>query len=644
MENDTQNDVPLIAFQAKQSFASQAKQSFASGGKPVSQTGVGRGGSVVVRLEQLIAQSLGLLIYGNAGSGKSHALRGLLEQTAGFVQHIVFDSEGEFATLRSKFDYLLAARGDNGDVRLSVETATVLCQKVMETGVSVILDISDLKPEQRIEYVAAFVTQLVETPLAHRRPVLVAIDEVHRFAPQGGKAIPSRAAIADLVALGRKRGLIPVLATQRIAKADKDALAEIPNKLVGRITLDVDVDRAADDLGLRKEDYARLKTMQRGTFFALGPLLADSVTLVRTGDNETRPPQISENGFSPVGTEVSAPATPAAIRQLLEHFANLPEVAEEEVRTLEEAKKRIAAMQQRLSERPKEVQRIEVPVEVPVLEPGQIEQARALADAMMETAKDLTAAAAELRVRLDRISASPPGNIKTKLLTTGAATTELCSQTRFGRAEEESAGAETPYPEPLTTSVTPRRAKSDTNPAKKSERSDNGGSGGGAGISAQQQDLLNALADFEALRMPSVLRSNLAVWVGVSSKSSGFSNNLGRLRTLGLVDYPEGRKVALTAAGRQLARPASIAPSRRTLIPQWKQQLSGPQGDILDALLRSHPAALGRNELAERVGVSVKSSGFSNNLGRLRSLDLIDYPGPGMVALTGLLFPDGLPE
>jgi hypothetical protein len=80
------------------------------------------------------------------------------------------------------------------------------------------------------------------------------------------------------------------------------------------------------------------------------------------------------------------------------------------------------------------------------------------------------------------------------------------------------------------------------------------------------------------------------------------------------------------------------------LLARWKEQISGPQGDILDALLQVHPQALSREDLANQVGVSPKSGGYANNLGRLRTLDLIDYPTSGMVALTGLLFPAGLPE
>ena len=295
--------------------------------------------SVPVDLEQLGAD-FGLSIIGNAGSGKTHLLRGILEQTHGRAQQIVFDSEGEFWTLRAKFDYLLVAR-TGGDIPLSVDTATVLCQRVMEFGVSVILDISDLPPAQRIAYVAAFVTQLIETPPAHRRRCLVVIDEVHRFAPEGANPA-SKQPIADLIALGRKRGFIPIVATQRVAKVDKNTISELQNGLTGRITLDVDAARAASDLGLRGEDKNRLRFLKRGEFFALGPALAPSVTQVRSAQNLTRSPELG------AGADV-APPTPAAIAQLLEHFAGLETQAEEDARTLAEAQNQIGELKKRLA-------------------------------------------------------------------------------------------------------------------------------------------------------------------------------------------------------------------------------------------------------------------------------------------------------
>lgn len=64
-------------------------------------------GSLDIDLPKLLETRL--LIQASSGGGKSWALRRLLEQTAKQVQQIVIDPEGEFSTLREKFDYIICA-------------------------------------------------------------------------------------------------------------------------------------------------------------------------------------------------------------------------------------------------------------------------------------------------------------------------------------------------------------------------------------------------------------------------------------------------------------------------------------------------------------------------------------------------------
>src|SRR5258708_4093606 len=52
-----------------------------------------------------------LLVQGNSGRGKSWLLRRLTEELFGKVQVIIIDPEGEFATLREKFGYVLVGKG-----------------------------------------------------------------------------------------------------------------------------------------------------------------------------------------------------------------------------------------------------------------------------------------------------------------------------------------------------------------------------------------------------------------------------------------------------------------------------------------------------------------------------------------------------
>src|SRR3546814_5202518 len=58
----------------------------------------------------------------------------------------------------------------------------------------------------------------------------------------------------DLMCRGRKRGLAGIIATQRLSKLDKNVAAEASNFLLGRTFLDIDINRAADLLGMLRPD------------------------------------------------------------------------------------------------------------------------------------------------------------------------------------------------------------------------------------------------------------------------------------------------------------------------------------------------------------------------------------------------------
>ena len=64
----------------------------------------GAGRAVEVDLEELLATRL--LGQGKSGSGKSHLLRRLLEGSAGLVQQVVIDPDGDFVSLADAFNHL----------------------------------------------------------------------------------------------------------------------------------------------------------------------------------------------------------------------------------------------------------------------------------------------------------------------------------------------------------------------------------------------------------------------------------------------------------------------------------------------------------------------------------------------------------
>ena len=283
------------------------------------------GYEVDVNLQRLLETRM--LIQANSGAGKSWALRRLLEITSNSVQQIVIDVEGEFSTLREQYNYIVCA-ADEADAVAHPKTAKLLARKLRELHVSAIIDIYDLKAHERYSFVRQFLEQLVECPKKYWGPALVVIDEAHLFAPEKGKA-ETTASVIDLATRGRKRGLSLVAATQRLSKLHKDVAAELLNKVIGRTGLDIDVARAADELGMNRRDAIQtLRNLNPGEFFFFGPALTTSVTKDRIGPVVSRHPSIGQRHAR------SIPKPSAKIRKVLPQLADLARDAEKELKTI----------------------------------------------------------------------------------------------------------------------------------------------------------------------------------------------------------------------------------------------------------------------------------------------------------------------
>jgi hypothetical protein len=160
-------------------------------------------------------------------------------------------------------------------------------------------------------------------------------------------------------------------------------------------------------------------------------------------------------------------------------------------------------------------------------------------------------------------------------------------------------------------------------------------------VSGSQQRILDALASLEAIGQGAPVKTQVALFAKASPKSSGYTNNLGALRSAGAIDYPQPGRVALTDHGRELAVAQPGLATDSELHAFVRQLVGESKWRILDALIGEYPHALSKQDLAAAAGASPTSSGYTNNLGSLRSLGLIDYPEPGMVAALPVLFPGG---
>src|SRR6266436_701411 len=290
-----------------------------------------------------------LLVQANSGGGKSWLLRRILEQSQGKVQQIVIDLEGEFATLREKYDYVLA--GKEGDTPAEPRSAHLLAKRLLELNVSAIIDLYELHYQDRKHFVRIFLESMINAPKTLWHPCLVVIDEAHKFCPEKEQSEASSAVI-DLATLGRKRGYCAILATQRLSKLNKDAAAECNNKLIGRTTLDVDMKRASEELGFTSKDkIMALRHLEAGTFFAFGPAISAEVTKITIGAVETTHPKAGSRIYT------ASPIPPTErIKKILSELKDLPEAAEEEARTVEALQQQVATLKRQLAKMPQGTQ------------------------------------------------------------------------------------------------------------------------------------------------------------------------------------------------------------------------------------------------------------------------------------------------
>jgi energy-coupling factor transporter ATP-binding protein EcfA2 len=241
-----------------------------------------QGQPIEIDIKELLATRL--LVQGNSGSGKSHLLRRLLEESAGVVQQVVIDPEGDFVSLAEHFGHVVidgAAYGEAEIARLGA--------RIRQHRASVVLALDELEIDQQMKCAAQFLNALFDAPREQWYPALVVVDEAQMFAPAAAGEVSEEArrvslsAMTNLMCRGRKRGLAGVIATQRLAKLAKNVAAEASNFLMGRTFLDIDMVRAADLLGMERRQAETIRDLARGQFLGLGPAISRRPVAVDIG-------------------------------------------------------------------------------------------------------------------------------------------------------------------------------------------------------------------------------------------------------------------------------------------------------------------------------------------------------------------------
>jgi len=545
-----------------------------------------------------------LLVQAMSGGGKSWTLRRLLEQTHGRIQHIVLDPEGEFPSLRERFDYVLIGKG--GDRLARWQEAKQLARSVLELQCSVICDLSELQRDERKRFVRVFLEGLMDAPRALWHPALVVLDEAHAFCPQKQQA-ESAAAVVDLLARGRKRGFCAVLATQRLAKLDKDAAAECGNVMVGRTFLDQDRERALDVLAVSRgaaQGFDRasidrgLMQLQAGHFYTVGAaFVPTTLALCRVGPVQTIHPSASRGNLA-----APAPRPSEHIQAMLAKLDHLSAEKEEEEAEVVRLRHEVAELKRAKPE----AQVVSTGITSDDWQGREAEFGREREEWARQVSV-LRAAVRGLVAGLDDAAA-------------------LATQVSEQYAEHIADGPERESRRPTS----PPPAQKPIPPAKPARSREVATSGYSPRAGARR--MLEALAQFYPAGMtPGQLRSYAKL------RKSGTSDTyLGELRREGLLEEREGELYA-TETGLALVGGHAAPLTADGLLTHWRSILRAGVRRMLDALVEARGRWLTRQEWGEAAGLEPSSGTFGSYHGELRRARLIEEDGQRVRAADCLL-------
>jgi hypothetical protein len=541
-----------------------------------------------------------LLIQANSGGGKSWLLR-LIAERAG-IQTIVLDNEGEFASLREAVDVLLV--GADGELPANPRHAALLARRLLEYKVSAVIDLYELKLSDRRRFVKLFLESLIHLPRHLWRPTLVILDEAHIYCPERGSGeAESTEAVISLMSQGRKRGFAGIIATQRLSKLHKDAAAEANNVIIGRTWLDADQVRAGDALGLSKADRIKLRDLGQGEFYAFGPAFVQpGIVHLRSDQVRTTHPRPGERHL------LSAPAPSHAIRGVLAKFADLPLEAEEEIRDLNESRRRIVELERRIKTLGNGKGGVQ-----------QIDQA-----AIERTVT--TAVERERAMWKRKLDAS---KVHFRKLEAALASTER-SLAEIKQLVEKTEGEwSAPPPHPVSVHPLNHCPEPSSKTVKKQQLTENADAI--PKLAAGERKILTALAQYPEGRS----KVQVALLTGYAGTGGGFNNYLGALRSRGLIEGT-GDRLTITDQGIQTLGSWEPLPLGTALINYWRSRLGKAERLILETLTQAYPNALSKEEVAAQAGYEATGGGFNNALGRLRTLELLQ--GRGELRASGDLF------
>lgn len=581
------------------------------------------------------------------GAGKSYTGAVLAEEMIGAgIQTVITDPTGVWWGLRSSADGkkagipVIVMGGNHGDVPLESTAGEVVADFVVESGASVILDLSLMRKGEQKRFMTAFAEHLyhLKAKTRYQTPLHMILDEADRFAPQKPQPEFQRllGAIEDIVRLGRSRGLGITAISQRSAVLNKDVLTQIETLIVMRTTSPQDrkamnewvKENATDEE--RDEVVKSLAGLPNGTAWVWSPSVLkilkkvkirkrhtfNSSATPKVGERRREPKKMADVDLDSLRGKISDTIARAKQNDPRELKGKIVALGRKIVSLeMDLAKKKPAAA-------PATKVKIEKPevIRVPVIKDQQIKHLERVAERLKTAASDAAVAATKVRHLID---------MGPRLVAHAVDEEQKAKPRTVVRYTNPK------LPPFYNTDDSPAVLPAIKSPTHEPEILVNGN----GNLSPAVQRIVNAAVWLHEVGLGPADKNQLAFLSDQSPTSGGYKNNLGKLRASGYITYPQPGMVGVTDRGRRaMTSRESVPQTNEELQAQVLSRLKPAKRRIVEVLLESHPESMVKDELARRTGQSPTSGGFKNNLGNLRTLKIIEYPEVGAARASDKLF------
>lgn len=535
---------------------------------------------------------------GRKGSGKTFGAGKLTELLIDHgVQVVILDSVGNWYGLRLAADgkhdgiNIPILGGLRQDVPLESTGGALVADVVVDSGRSLIIDVSQFSKGDRQRFAVGFGERLWMRKKAERdpSPVHLVIEESQLIVPErvAGDTARMVGIFEEIIRLGRNYGIGVSMITQRPQSVSKEVLNQTECLMVFQVN------------GAHERKALKEWIVHQG----MDVRLLDELPSLKAGDCYVWSPQwleiLQRMHIAPKRT-LDSTSTPKV---------GAPHARQRELRTLnlDDLKTKMAATIERAkADDPQELRRRIAQLE------QELKQATAapvvatkLVDRPILTEKS-EKAINELLIQLDK----------------ACVRVEQIAEAIGGHTGELRAGLITVHNrrEAIATAcLMPKRPETRAAIAKlASHVADNGT--GASRLDGPERKLLTALAQYGERSVTA-----LALLTGYAHSGGGFRNPLSRLRTKGFIvgtGVLQPTEAGLTALGRW-----EPLPSGRALLEHWLHRLPGPDSKLLRAISEVYPRTIDLHDLAATTGYEASGGAFRNPLSRLRSLGLVHGRG-----------------